>query len=44
MTSSLRDVQAVRRIDGRALPGTPGPVTAKAMRVFDERAGHDLDP
>ncbi|WP_327240507.1 aminodeoxychorismate lyase [Streptomyces sp. NBC_01318] len=44
VTSSLRDVQAVRRIDGRALPGTPGPVTAKAMRVFDERAGHDLDP
>ncbi|MFD7946351.1 aminotransferase class IV, partial [Streptomyces sp. NPDC059744] len=44
VTSSLRDVQAVHRIDGRELPGTPGPVTAKAMRVFDERAGNDLDP
>ncbi|MFI9830150.1 aminotransferase class IV [Streptomyces sp. NPDC051913] len=44
LTSTLRDVQAVHRVDGRELPGTPGPVTAKAMRVFDERAGNDLDP
>ncbi len=44
LTSTLRDVQAVRRVDGRELPGAPGPVTAKAMRIFDERAGNDLDP
>lgn len=44
LTSTLRDVQAVHRADGRELPGTPGPVTAKAMRIFDERSGHDLDP
>ncbi|GAA2783162.1 aminodeoxychorismate lyase [Streptomyces rameus] len=44
LTSTLRDVQAVHRIDDRELPGAPGPVTAKAMRVFDERAGQDLDP
>ncbi|MCX4668586.1 aminodeoxychorismate lyase [Streptomyces sp. NBC_01381] len=44
LTSTLRDVQAVHRIDGRELPGTPGPVTAKAMRIFDERAADDLDP
>ncbi|MEU5958017.1 aminodeoxychorismate lyase [Streptomyces sp. NPDC047525] len=44
LTSTLRDVQAVQRIDGRELPGAPGPVTAKAMRVFDERAADDLDP
>lgn len=44
LTSTLRDVQAVHRVDGRELPGAPGPVTAKAMRVFDERAGDDLDP
>ncbi|GGK07597.1 4-amino-4-deoxychorismate lyase [Streptomyces camponoticapitis] len=44
VTSSLRDVQAVHRLDGRELPGAPGPVTAKAMRVFDERAASDLDP
>ncbi|MEV7232890.1 aminodeoxychorismate lyase [Streptomyces sp. NPDC051020] len=44
LTSTLRDVQAVNRVDGRELPGGPGPVTAKAMRVFEERAGNDLDP
>ncbi|QCX75307.1 D-alanine aminotransferase [Streptomyces sp. YIM 121038] len=44
LTSTLRDVQAVHRVDGRDLPGAPGPVTAKAMRVFDERAADDLDP
>ncbi|MFG2308262.1 aminotransferase class IV [Streptomyces sp. NPDC048566] len=44
LTSTLRDVQAVHRIDGRELPGAPGPVTAKAMRIFEERAGDDLDP
>jgi branched-chain amino acid aminotransferase len=44
LTSTLRDVQAVHLVDDRELPGTPGPVTAKAMRIFDERAGNDLDP
>ncbi|UGY94952.1 aminotransferase class IV [Streptomyces gobiensis] len=44
LTSTLRDVQAVRRIDGRELPGAPGPVTTKAMRIFDERSAADIDP
>ncbi|RKN44667.1 aminotransferase class IV [Streptomyces hoynatensis] len=44
LTSSTRDVQAVRRIDGRELPGAPGPVTAEALRVFRERAAADIDP
>jgi branched-chain amino acid aminotransferase len=44
LTSTLRDVQAVHRVDGRELAGAPGPVTAKAMQIFDERAGDDLDP
>ncbi|MFE9609365.1 aminotransferase class IV [Streptomyces sp. NPDC006012] len=44
LTSTLRDIQAVHRIDGRELPGAPGPVTAKAMRIFAERAADDLDP
>lgn len=44
LTSTLRDIQAVHRVDARELPGAPGPVTAKAMRVFDERAAEDLDP
>ncbi|MEV6794158.1 aminodeoxychorismate lyase [Streptomyces sp. NPDC051320] len=44
LTSTLRDVQAVHRIDGRELAESPGPVTAKAMRIWDERAADDLDP
>ncbi|MFD7710822.1 aminotransferase class IV [Streptomyces sp. NPDC059785] len=44
LTSTLRDVQGVHRVDGRELPGAPGPVTAKAMQIFRERAGDDLDP
>ncbi|MFJ9541529.1 aminotransferase class IV [Streptomyces sp. NPDC101225] len=44
LTSSLRDVQAVHRVDGRELPGAPGPVTAKAVRIFAEMSGHDQDP
>ncbi|MFC5958072.1 aminotransferase class IV [Streptomyces pratens] len=44
LTSTLRDVQAVRRVDDRELPGAPGPATAKAMRIFEEHAAADLDP
>ncbi|MFE7172864.1 aminotransferase class IV [Streptomyces sp. NPDC057616] len=44
LTSSLRDIQAVHRVDERELPGAPGPVTAKAMRTFAEMSGHDQDP
>ncbi|WP_329130142.1 aminodeoxychorismate lyase [Streptomyces sp. NBC_01476] len=44
LTSSLRDVQAVHRLDDRELPGAPGPVTAKAMRVFAERSAEDVNP
>ncbi|MER6525937.1 aminodeoxychorismate lyase [Streptomyces sp. NPDC001508] len=44
LTSTLRDVQAVHRVDGRDLSGAPGPVTAKAMRIFAQRSADDLDP
>ncbi|MGW6569324.1 aminotransferase class IV [Streptomyces sp. NPDC054975] len=44
LTSTLRDIQAVHRVDGREAIPAPGPVTAKAMRVFDERAAADRDP
>ncbi|MFD6890019.1 aminotransferase class IV [Streptomyces sp. NPDC059957] len=44
LTSSLRDVQAVVRIDGRELGSGPGPVTAEAMRIFDARSAEDTDP
>lgn len=44
ITSSLRDVQPVSRVDARELPGAPGPVTAKVMEVFAERAAADPNP
>jgi branched-chain amino acid aminotransferase len=44
LTGTLRDVQAVARVDQRELPGTPGPVTAKAMAVFAERMAADFEP
>ncbi|ATW47599.1 aminotransferase class IV [Streptomyces xantholiticus] len=44
LTSTLRDVQAVVRLDGRGIGEAPGPVTMKAMRVFEERAAADPDP
>ncbi|WFB06595.1 aminodeoxychorismate lyase [Streptomyces sp. LX-29] len=47
LTSSLRDVQAVARLDERTLlsdPGVPGPVAAKAMRIFAERSAVEPDP
>ncbi|GAA3031695.1 aminotransferase class IV [Streptosporangium longisporum] len=44
LTSTTRDVQPIRAVDGTVLPAAPGPVTAKAMRVFAERAAADLDP
>ncbi|MFB7940911.1 aminotransferase class IV [Streptomyces sp. NPDC056049] len=44
LTSTLRDVQAVHRVDDRALSAAPGPVTAEAMRIFEKRAAADRDP
>jgi branched-chain amino acid aminotransferase len=44
LTSSTRDIQAVRRVDDRDLAPAPGPVTAKARRVFAERAAADPNP
>ncbi|MBV2364107.1 aminotransferase class IV [Streptomonospora nanhaiensis] len=44
LTSSGRDVQPIRAIDGRVLPAAPGPVTRRAMEVFAERGAADMDP
>ncbi|MEW1659865.1 MULTISPECIES: aminodeoxychorismate lyase [unclassified Streptomyces] len=44
LTSTLRDVQAVTRIDGRQLADGPGPVTAEAMRIFARESAADFDP
>ena len=39
LVSTTRDVQAVRHIDGRALPDCPGPLTAHAAGVWDRAYG-----
>ncbi|WP_205304488.1 aminotransferase class IV [Nonomuraea montanisoli] len=44
LTSTTRDVQPIRLVDDTELPIAPGPITAKAMRVFAERSAGDLDP
>ncbi|MFG1943323.1 aminotransferase class IV [Nonomuraea sp. NPDC048826] len=44
LTSTTRDVQPIARVDDTVLPVAPGPVTAKAMQVFAERAAADLNP
>ncbi|MFF5262874.1 aminotransferase class IV [Actinomadura viridis] len=44
LTSTTRDVQPIRAVDGRALPAAPGPITAKAMEVFAARAAELMDP
>ncbi|MFI6923318.1 aminotransferase class IV [Nonomuraea spiralis] len=44
LTSTTRDIQPIGLVDGTALPTAPGPITAKAMRIFAERAAADLNP
>lgn len=44
LTSSTRDIQPIRAVDGRVLKAAPGPVTADAIAEFARRSGADLDP
>lgn len=44
LTSTTRDVQPIRAVDGKIYPASPGPVTRKAMEIFAERGAADLDP
>lgn len=44
LTSSLRDLQPVSRVNAGDLPAAPGPVTAKAMEVFAEHAAANPNP
>jgi branched-chain amino acid aminotransferase len=43
LTSSTRDVQAIRAVDGRLLPAAPGPLTRRAIEVFAQRSA-EVDP
>jgi branched-chain amino acid aminotransferase len=45
LTSSTRDVQPIRTVDGGSLPACPGPLTAAAAFAFRRLlTGDDLDP
>jgi len=44
LTSSTRDVQAVRTVDGRDLPCCPGPLTQAAAAAFSRAYADRLDP
>jgi branched-chain amino acid aminotransferase len=44
VTSSTREVQPVRSVDGRQLSACPGPVTRTAAAAFSDLVERDLDP
>ena len=44
LTSSTRDVQPIRAIDGRSLPTCPGPLTEGAGSAFRALVERDLNP
>ncbi len=44
LTSSIRDVQAIATIDGRALPTAPGPLTLAATAAFADLVAREVDP
>jgi len=44
LTSSTRDVQAIRRVDGVDLKASPGPLTINAAAAFSEAYGDRRDP
>jgi branched-chain amino acid aminotransferase len=44
LTSSTRDVQPLRMLDGRELPGIEGPVAKRAIDAIADLQARDLDP
>jgi branched-chain amino acid aminotransferase len=44
LTSSTRDVQPLRALDGRELPGVSGPVAQRAMAALADLQARTLDP
>lgn len=44
LTSSTRDVQPLRMLDGRELPGVDGPVAKRAIDAIADLQSRDLDP
>lgn len=44
LTSTTREVQPIRAVDGAVLPGAPGPLTAGAAAAFRALVSSRLDP
>ena len=44
LSSSTREVQPIRAVDGRALPAAPGPITAAALDALRALVARDIDP
>jgi branched-chain amino acid aminotransferase len=44
LTSSTRDVQPISAVDGRPLPGCPGPLTLAAQQAFAALVARTIDP
>ena len=44
VTSSTREIQPIRAVDGRPLPAAPGPLTQEARRAFLDLRARSLDP
>jgi branched-chain amino acid aminotransferase len=44
LTSSTRDAQAIRSVDGKDLPSAPGPVTREVAAEFARRSKENPDP
>ncbi|MFI5045830.1 MAG: aminotransferase class IV [Acidimicrobiia bacterium] len=44
LTSTVREVQPIASVDGRALPAAPGPVAKQLAAAFTALVARDLDP
>ena len=44
LTSTTREVQPIRAVDGKTLPAAPGPMTREAAKALAAVVAHDDDP
>ena len=44
LTSTVREVQPITAVDGRALRAAPGAITRRLAAAFTELVARDLDP
>jgi len=44
LSSTTREVQPIRAVDGKVLPSVPGPLTVAASEAFNSLVARDLDP